>query len=107
MTDVIQVFTATETREDAEAIAEALVKKRLAVCAQVVAPILSTYWWNGKMEQSEEWLVVIKSTQGAWEALERAIREIHPYKVPEILAVPASHVNESYLAWVRDEIREP
>lgn len=82
MTEYIQVVTTTETKADARTIANTVVEKRLAACAQIIGPITSTYWWQGKVEVSEEWLCVIKSRQDLYERLEEVIREVHPYEVP-------------------------
>ncbi len=100
----VQVVTTAGTREDADQIARAVVERRLAACAQVIGPITSTYWWEGEVETAEEWLCLIKSTEEAYPALEEAIRAVHSYEVPEILAVPVIAGNKAYLAWLEDEI---
>jgi periplasmic divalent cation tolerance protein len=100
----VQVVTTVGTREDADRIARAVVEQRLAACAQVTGPITSTYWWEGAIETGEEWLCVIKSTEAAYPALEEAIRAIHPYEVPEIMAVPVVAGSAAYLAWLEGEI---
>ena len=107
MTDAIQVVTTTATKSDAQAIATAVVGKRLAACAQVIGPITSTYWWQGNIETAEEWLCVMKSRQDLYPALERAIREVHPYEVPEILAVPVVQGSQDYLEWMDRELAQP
>jgi periplasmic divalent cation tolerance protein len=106
MTKFIQVVTTTETKADAQAIAHAIVEKRLAGCVQIIGPITSTYWWQGEIETAEEWLCIIKSRQNLYEALEKAIREVHPYDVPEILAVPVTAGSEGYLEWLNSELRK-
>jgi periplasmic divalent cation tolerance protein len=100
----IQVITTTETKADAQAIARAVVEKRLAGCVQIIGPITSTYWWQGEIETAEEWLCVIKSRQDLYQRLEEAIREVHPYDVPEILAVPVIAGSKSYLEWLDNEL---
>ena len=100
MTEYIQLFTTTEKRNDAKMIAAEVVKKRLAACAQVVGPITSTYWWEGKIEEAEEWFCIMKSRKDLYDGLEKAIRGIHPYDVPEIVALPIVSGNPSYLRWV-------
>ena len=106
MTDTIQVITTTETKADAQAIARALVEKRLAACVQIIGPITSTYWWQGEIETAEEWLCLIKSRRDLYEALEEAIQEVHPYEVPEILAVPVVAGGRDYLEWLDGELQE-
>jgi len=107
MGKTIQVITTTETKADAQAIARALVEKRLAGCVQIIGPITSTYWWEGKIKTAEEWLCLIKSRRALYEALEETIREVHPYDVPEILAVPVVAGSKSYLDWLDGELKQP
>ncbi len=99
----IQVITTTALREEAERIARELVEARLAACAQILGPITSTYRWQGKIETSEEWQCWIKTRGELFEQVEQAIRRIHPYEVPEILAVPVVAGSASYLAWLEAE----
>jgi periplasmic divalent cation tolerance protein len=105
MPSYIQVTTTAATEADAQTIAATVVEKRLVACAQVVGPITSTYWWQGKIEAAEEWLCMIKSKEALYEKLERTILEIHPYEVPEILAVPITKGSESYLAWLDENTK--
>lgn len=100
MTDYIQTITATETEVDAQAIANTVVGKRVAACAQIIGPITSTYWWQGKIETAEEWLCVIKSRKDIYKELEEAIQRVHPYEVPEILAMPVIEGSRDYLEWL-------
>jgi len=104
--EYIQVFTTTEKKEDAEKIAKALVEKRLAGCIQVVGPIISTYWWKDNVETAEEWLCVIKSKKDIFNELEKSIKEIHPYEVPEIIAMPVVAGSDDYLQWLSKELRK-
>ncbi|MFL7791185.1 MAG: divalent-cation tolerance protein CutA [Anaerolineae bacterium] len=96
----IQVTTTTRTKTDAQTIARVVVEKRLAACAQVVGPITSTYWWQGKVETTQEWLCAIKSRAAFYKDLERAIQAIHPYEEPEIIATSIVKGSEGYLAWI-------
>ena len=105
MTEYIQVLTTTDKKEDADKIAKVVVEKRLAACAQVIGPITSTYWWNEKIERAEEWLCFLKSRNDLYEELERTITGVHPYEVPEILAVPIVAGIQSYLEWLDKELR--
>lgn len=104
MTEYIQIFTTTENKEDAEKIAKEVVEKRLAACAQILGPIESTYWWEGEVEKAEEWLCIMKSRNDLYGELEKAIKGIHPYDVPEILAMPVISGNPGYLQWVDKEV---
>ena len=104
MKRTIQVLTTAETKSDAQAIARAVVEKRLAACVQIIGPITSTYWWQGEVETAEEWLCLIKTRADLYEQLEAAIREVHPYDVPEILAVPVVAGSKDYLGWLDSEL---
>jgi periplasmic divalent cation tolerance protein len=107
MSDAIQVVTTTAERADADRIARALVEQRLAACVQVSGPITSSYWWNGKIESSTEWLCTAKTIHILYPDIEQAIRVLHPYNEPEILAIPVIGVSQSYLKWLEDEVRRP
>jgi len=104
MDTFIQVVTMVETREEAGRMARVLVESRLAACVQVIGPVASTYRWKGRIEEAAEWQCVLKTRQGLYEALEQAIREIHPYEVPEIIALPILRGSPSYLEWLRSEL---
>jgi periplasmic divalent cation tolerance protein len=106
MTDYIQVVTTTEKKEDAQKIARALVEKRLAGCVQIIGPIASTYHWKGVIETAGEWMCVIKTRKDLYPELEKSIREVHPYEVPEILAVPVAEGSKDYLEWLDNEIKK-
>jgi periplasmic divalent cation tolerance protein len=105
MTDYLQVLTAVATRADAERIARALVERRLAGCVQVAGPIHSTYWWEGVVETAEEYLCLVKSSREAYPELEAAIQELHPYDVPEIMAMPVAAGSAAYFSWLESELR--
>ena len=104
MTEIIQVYTTTENKEDARTIAARVVKRRLAACAQVVGPITSTYWWEGAIEEAEEWFCIMKSRKDLYGKLEEAILDVHSYDVPEIVAVPIVSGSQSYLRWLNKEV---
>ncbi len=98
--EYLQVMTTTASVEDAQRIARALVEGQLAACVQVIGPLTSTYWWQDAIEEAQEYLCLIKTRRDRFEALAAAIRALHPYEVPEILAVPVAAGDASYLAWL-------
>lgn len=104
MPDPIQVFTTAGSKEEAERIARTLVEERLAACVQVTGPITSTYWWQGAIETGQEWLCVAKSRADLYPRLEAAIRRVHSYQTPEILAAPVVAGSCDYLAWLEGEL---
>ena len=103
VTEAIQVVTTVGSREEAQRIAESLVSARLAACVQLIGPIASTYRWQGKLETSQEWLCTIKALRANYTALEAAIRAMHSYQVPEILAFDVVEGSRDYLAWLAAE----
>ena len=105
MAEYIQVVTTTTRKADAQAIARALVEQRLAACVQVLGPVTSTYWWEGKTETNHEWQCWIKTRRDLYEQIEQAIRQLHSYAVPEILAIPIVAGSVSFLAWIDDELQ--
>jgi len=98
--EYLQVLTAAGTRADACRMASVLVEKRLAGCVQVIGPIESTYRWKGRVERSPEWLCLVKTSQARYNELVSILEAIHPYDVPEILAVPVTRGSGRYLAWL-------
>ena len=105
MTEYIQVFTTTDKKENAQEIAREVVQKRLAACVQIVGPIASVYWWDDNVEDSQEWLLIMKSRKKLYKDLEEAIKGIHPYEVPEIVALQVTAGNQHYLDWIDREVR--
>ena len=87
---------------DAEALGRALVEQSLAACVQVGPVVTSIYRWKGSTEQSIERLILIKTRAELFERVEAAIRAVHPYEVPEIIAVPVSAGHAPYLAWIAE-----
>jgi periplasmic divalent cation tolerance protein len=104
---VLLVLTNCPDDETAERIAASLVENRLAACVNALAPVESTYRWQGKVEQAVEVPLLIKCTRERYAALEEAIRQLHPYTVPEIVAVPVVAGFAPYLRWVADETVPP
>lgn len=104
MTRYVQVVTTTETSEDAEEIARALVEQRLAACVQIVGPIRSIYRWQGQIQTSQEWQCWAKTRAERWDEVCEAIRRLHPYEVPEILAVPIEAGSDTYLKWLDEQV---
>jgi periplasmic divalent cation tolerance protein len=100
MAEHVQVSTATGSEQEAERIAAALVERRLAACVQTVGPIASRYRWQGEVETAREWLCLAKTAASRYAEVEAAIRELHSYEEPEIVATPIVAGSEGYLAWI-------
>jgi periplasmic divalent cation tolerance protein len=88
--------------EAAPALAEALVRERLAACVSALPGVRSVYRWEGRLEQADETLLVAKTSQDRYDALEAAVRRLHPYELPEIVAVHVARGLPAYLRWVED-----
>ena len=105
MTPFIQIHTTTPKKNEAIKIAEALAKRRLSACTQIIGPVESVFRWKGKLVREKEWLCLIKTKKSLYKKVESEIRKIHPYKLPEIIAVPIVAGSKEYLAWIEKETK--
>jgi periplasmic divalent cation tolerance protein len=103
MDEVMLVITNLPDRAAAVKLAQALVDRRLAACVNVLAECTSVFRWKGVVENATEVPVLIKTRAARYGQVEAAIRELHPYELPEIIAVPVSRGHDEYLQWVADE----
>jgi periplasmic divalent cation tolerance protein len=101
MSEALVVLTTTETFAEAERLARELVNRELTACVQILPPMTSVYRWQGKVEQTNETLLLIKTTNAAYAKLEAAIRELHSYQTPEIMALPVTAGSADYLSWLQ------
>jgi periplasmic divalent cation tolerance protein len=104
MTDKRIVLTTASSEEEARRIARALVERNIAACVNVVPHITSIYRWQGKVEETREWLLIVKTTAGAFEEVRSAITELHSYKVPECICVAIEDGASDYLQWIGDSV---
>ncbi|HXZ13353.1 MAG TPA: divalent-cation tolerance protein CutA [Candidatus Sulfotelmatobacter sp.] len=103
MTDKIVVLVTCGSAKEARRIARALVEERLAACGNILeAPVRSIYRWKGKVEAAGEFLLVIKSSRKRFAALEREVKRLHSYDVPDIIALPIVMGSSDYLRWVAE-----
>ena len=100
MNQPLLILTNCPNAEVAQAIARALVGERLAACVNVLAPCRSFYEWQGKLCEDEEVPVLIKTSAARYAALEARVRELHPYELPELIAVDITAGLPAYLGWV-------
>jgi periplasmic divalent cation tolerance protein len=105
MEDALVVLVTAPSPEQAAELARALVEERLAACGNVVPAIRSIYRWEGKVHDDAEALLVLKTTSGRFEALRERVIALHPYDVPEVLALPVAAGSAPYLAWLAAETR--
>jgi len=100
--DFVVVLVTTGSAEESARLGRALVEERLAGCVNVVGPIRSIYRWQGAIEDAAEYLLVVKARAADVPALERRVRALHSYEVPEVLALPVGAGAAAYLTWLAD-----
>ena len=105
MTDALLVFTTLPSADKAAELAKVLVEERLAACANLLPAIRSIYRWQGKLKDENEVLVLLKTRAEHLERLKLRILELHPYEVPEVLAVPVEAGYQPYLDWLAGETK--
>jgi periplasmic divalent cation tolerance protein len=105
MSDPIVVFVTCASEEEGLKIANALVEEHLAACVNLISPIRSIYRWEGKIWNEKEWLLIIKTRQDRFGELERKVRSLHSYSVPEIISLPISDGSSSYLKWIKENTK--
>ncbi len=105
MTDHMVVLVTCRTAKEAERIARALVEARLAACGNILqSPVRSVYRWKNKIESAKEFLLLIKTSRRRFARLQTAIKKLHSYEVPEIIALPVAAGSPAYLAWVTESV---
>jgi len=104
MTDKRVVLTTAGSHEQARKIARGLVEQRLAACVNIVAKVESVYRWQGKVEEAQEFLLVIKTTEAAAAQVQDAIRDMHSYELPECIVISITDGSESYLKWIGESV---
>jgi periplasmic divalent cation tolerance protein len=100
------VFVMAGGEDEAAKIARSLVEERIAACVNIVGPVRSLYRWRGEIEDEKEYLLIIKSRAQLFPKLERRVKELHSYEVPEVVAVAMSRVSKPYLDWLVDSTAE-
>jgi periplasmic divalent cation tolerance protein len=101
------VFVMAANEEEASTIARTLVEERLAACVNLIAPVRSIYRWRGAIEESLECLLIIKTSARRYSKLERRVKELHSYDVPEIVATALAHGSSDYLNWIMESTMAP
>lgn len=105
MTDKIVVLSTCASAEEAERLARRVVDERLAACVNVLSPVRSFYRWKGAVEDSAEWLLIIKTMRDKFDALRAALESAHTYEVPEVIAIPIVEGLPNYLSWIERELQ--
>ena len=102
-TDAVVVLTTVATADEAVRLVRALLDRRIVACGTLMPGVRSLYRWEGKIADEQEVLVILKTRSAALESLQVAFGELHPYKVPELLALPVHGGLEKYLSWINSE----
>ena len=100
----IVVLMTAANREEASRVAEMLVEARLAACVQILPEMQSVYRWQGEVARESEVMLLAKTNLDRFDDLDRAVREIHSYETPEIIALPVTAVSAPYLDWLQEEV---
>ena|SRR3989338_7394666 len=100
----IVIFVTAKDKAEAEKIASHLVKEKLAACVNIVAGVNSMFWWENKIDQAQEVLLIVKSKKILFKKIMAAVKKLHSYSVPEIIALPIVDGNKDYLKWISDSV---
>lgn len=106
MQDLLLVYITTATLEEAKLLANDLVQNRLAACANIVPAVHSVFHWQGRLEQKEESLLLLKTNKATFAKLSARVQSLHSYELPCIVALPLSEALPQFAAWVSDELRQ-
>jgi periplasmic divalent cation tolerance protein len=98
------VFITAANKAEAEKISEAILNKRLAACVNILEGVHSLFWWQGKIDNALETLLMVKTNQMVFNELVKVVKANHSYKVPEIIALPIIDGNDEYLRWIDDSV---
>jgi len=104
-TRYVLVLVTTKDKIEAEKIAQKLLKEKLIGCANIIDPVTSHFHWSGKIDESKECLIIMKSRIDLFSELARHVKDLHSYKVPEILAIPIVVGSDDYLAWIDEALK--
>jgi periplasmic divalent cation tolerance protein len=105
MSEFIVVLVTCGSEEEALKIAHSLVEERVAACVNLVSPVRSIYRWEGKIWDEKEWILIIKTQKERFEELEKRVKSLHSYSVPEIVGLPIVEGSASYLKWLEEMTR--
>ncbi len=100
----IVIFITVPSLDIGKQIAEKLIKEKLAACVNITSKVNSIYFWQGNIEKDDEFLLIIKSRKDRFEKLEKAVKNLHPYSVPEIIAMPIILGSGDYLNWINETL---
>ena len=103
--DFVVAMTTCRDKKEATLIARTVLEKRLAACVSIIEDVVSSYWWNGKIEEAKEVILLIKTKKSAVENLRKKILILHTYKTPEFIVLPIVDGGFEYLKWIEKEVK--
>ena len=105
MSDFIVVYITTSSVSEAKKIGRRLVEDKLVACANIISPVNSIYRWQGKICDDKEALIMLKTKKKLFKQIEKKVKELHSYEVPEVIAVPLVEGSDNYLSWLKNETK--
>ena len=103
--DYIVMIVTCGSRREAGSIADSLLEKRLVACANVIGKVESKFRWNGRVEKARETMVILKTVGKKFKAVEKEVKRLHDYEVPEIVAIPIVALSKDYGRWIRESVK--
>lgn len=100
----VVIFVTFGSKREAESAAGSLLKKRLVACASIIGKVGSKFWWNGRIDSASETLAIFKTSRYNFRAVEKEVKRLHSYEVPEIIAVPIVALSKDYRRWLKDSV---
>lgn len=107
MTNKIVMITACGSAEEAQSLAKLVLEAHLAACVNILMQNRSLYWWKGKIEEADEWILLVKTSRDLFDQVKSLIESAHSYDLPEVLALPIIDGSPNYLAWMDAELAGP
>jgi periplasmic divalent cation tolerance protein len=105
MTNAVVGLVMCSSRSEARAVAQSILKRKLAACVNIVGGLESHYWWQGKIQLAREYLLLIKTTRARARAVANAVKRTHSYEVPEVIFLPVAAGETKYLQWLRKPVK--
>ncbi len=102
----VVVLITTSSKDEAEKIASSLLKERLVACANIIGPVHSLFWWQGKIDTAQEHLILMKTRKDLFNKLSERVKALHSYQVPEIIAIPIVEGLKDYLNWIDESLND-
>jgi len=102
--DYTLIMVTASSREEAEKIATTLLKRKLIACANILGPVSSRFWWQGKIDSAEEYMIFMKTKRELFNQVADNVKQLHSYEVPEIIALPIVEGAKPYLEWINSNL---